>query len=124
METLKTKACARQNKVCQKSEVVASTILSLDHNPEQEEMTMKRALVFLAVLMGLGLVSSVAVAQDDDQKTKFYDFDDMLIDGEFKKPEGFVYGAVEKARFDRLLSLKKSFLPKIEETAKSDALKK
>lgn len=85
---------------------------------------MKRALVFLAVLMGLGLASSVAMAQDDDQKTKFYDFDDMLIDGEFKKPEGFVYGAVEKAKFDRLLSLKKSFLPKIEETAKSDALKK
>jgi hypothetical protein len=48
----------------------------------------------------------------------------MLIDGEFKKPEGFVYGSIEKAKFDRLLSLKKSFLPKIEQTAKSDVLKR
>ena len=87
---------------------------------------MKRLFVCAAVVLGLGLVSTTAFAQDDgdDVKTKFYDFDDMLIDGEFKKPEGFVYGAVEKAKFDRLLSLKKSFLPRIEETAKSDALRK
>ena len=85
---------------------------------------MKRLAAFLVVLIGLGFVTSVAVAQDEgDVKTKFYDFDDMLIDGEFKKPDGFVYGAVEKAKFDRLLSLKKSFLPKIQESAKDDALK-
>ncbi len=85
---------------------------------------MKRLAAFLVVLVGLGLVTSVAAAQDgEDVKTKFYDFDDMLIDGEFKKPDGFVYGAVEKAKFDRLLSLKKSFLPKIQESAKDDALK-
>ncbi len=85
---------------------------------------MKRVFLFLVVLLGFGLVSTSAFAQDEDVKTKFYDFDDMLIDGEFKKPEGFVYGAIEKAKFDRLLSLKKSFLPKIEETAKSDVLKR
>jgi hypothetical protein len=84
---------------------------------------MKRWLLASMVLLGLGMVSATAVAQDDDLKTKFYDFDDMLIDGEIKKPEGFVYGALEKAKFDRLLSLKKSFLPRIEETAKDDALK-
>lgn len=84
---------------------------------------MKRWLLASTVLLGLGLVSATAAAQDEDLKTKFYDFDDMLIDGEIKKPEGFVYGALEKAKFDRLLSLKKSFLPRIEETAKDDALK-
>lgn len=86
---------------------------------------MKRYLISLAVLAGAMLVPMVASAQDagDDVKTKFYNFDDMLIDGELKKPDGFVYGKVEKAKFDRLLSLKKSFLPKIEETAKDDALK-
>ena len=85
---------------------------------------MKRLLVIFVILVGATLVSAAAVAQGtDDVKTKFYNFDDMLIDGEFKKPEGFVYGAVEKAKFDRLLSLKKSFLPKIEESAKDEALK-
>ncbi len=84
---------------------------------------MKRYLIFGAVVLGLGLMTSSVSAQDDDAKTKFYDFDDMLIDGEIKKPEGFVYGAVEKAKFERLLSLKKSFLPKIEESAKDDSLR-
>ena len=87
---------------------------------------MKRLTICLAVLVGVSVVPMVAMAQDaggNDVKTKFYDFDDMLIDGELKKPDGFVYGAVEKAKFERLLSLKKSFLPKIEETAKDDALK-
>lgn len=85
---------------------------------------MKRVVLGL-VMMVLGVVAVplVASAQESgDVKTKFYDFDDMLIDGELKKPDGFVYGAVDKAKFDRLLSLKKSFLPKIEETAKDDAL--
>ena len=90
-----------------------------------KEMDMKKAFVFAAVVLGLGLTTGTVSAQDEeDVKTKFYDFDDMLIDGEFKKPEGFVYGSIEKAKFDRLLSLKKSFLPKIEQTAKSDALKR
>jgi len=86
---------------------------------------MKRRIISLAILAGMLLVPAIAVAQEagDDVKTKFYNFDDMLIDGELKKPDGFVYGKVEKAKFDRLLSLKKSFLPKIEETAKDDALK-
>ncbi len=86
---------------------------------------MKRIVVMGAVLVGMSLVATTGFAQDDEEvKTKFYDFDDMLIDGEFKKPEGMVYGAIEKAKFERLLSLKKSFLPRIEESAKADALKK
>jgi hypothetical protein len=90
-----------------------------------KEQIMRKAFVFAAVVLGMGLMTGTVSAQDDeDVKTKFYDFDDMLIDGEFKKPEGFVYGSIEKAKFDRLLSLKKSFLPKIEQTAKSDVLKR
>ncbi len=86
---------------------------------------MKRIVLGLAMVLGVLAVPVVASAQDaeGDVKTKFYDFDDMLIDGELKKPEGLVVRANDKAKFDRLLNLKKSFLPKIEETAKDDALK-
>jgi hypothetical protein len=105
----------------------ARVALALQAQPErlERETPMTRALLMFAVLLGLGMVSSVAMAQDKegDLKTKFYDFDDMLIDGELKKPEGLVFKAQEKAKFDRLLSLKKSFLPRIEESAKEDALK-
>lgn len=65
-----------------------------------------------------------ALAQDGAGavKEKFYNFDDMLIDGEFKTPQGMYENAREQAKFDRLLKLKKSFLPKIQESAHEDVL--
>jgi len=67
------------------------------------------------------MTASVAFAQDDT-KTKFYNFDDMLIDGQIKVPDAMKTEAREKAKFKRLLSLKKSFLPKVRETAEESAL--
>lgn len=70
---------------------------------------------------GLVLSSSAAFAQDEP-KTKFYNFDDMLIDGALKAPDVTVIDPNAKAKFDRLLDLKKSFLPKIRESAGERAL--
>ena len=56
-------------------------------------------------------------------KTKFYNFDDMLIDGEIKKPSGLLTNTRDQVRFRRLLSLKRSFLPKLKRTAKERSLK-
>jgi len=75
----------------------------------------------LWALIAIFLVSASATAQDAP-KTKFYDFDDMLIDGELKTPDLLRTQAREKAKFKRLLDLKKSFLPKIRETAKERSL--
>jgi hypothetical protein len=75
----------------------------------------------LWALAAIFLVSASATAQDAP-KTKFYDFDDMLIDGELKTPDLLRTQAREKAKFKRLLDLKKSFLPKIRETAKERSL--
>ena len=51
-------------------------------------------------------------------KAKFYDFSEQLIDGEIKRPTTLYTDAREAVRFERLLKLKKSFLPKLFETAK------
>ena len=75
----------------------------------------------LWALAAIFLVSASATAQDAP-KTKFYDFDDMLFDGELKTPDLLRTQAREKAKFKRLLDLKKSFLPKIRETAKERSL--
>ena len=75
----------------------------------------------LWALIAIFLVSTAATAQDAP-KTKFYDFDDMLIDGELKTPDLLRTQAREKAKFKRLLDLKKSFLPKIRETVKERSL--
>lgn len=84
--------------------------------------TLMRALIALSLLA----VPATGVAQEaggDDVKTKFYDFDDLLIDGEYKKPQVLYTDARQKVRFERLLKLKKDFLPKLKATAKDASLR-
>jgi len=55
-------------------------------------------------------------------KTKFYNFDDLLINGKIKKPQVLWTDARQKVRFERLLKLKKDFIPKLKQTKKDPAL--
>ena len=68
------------------------------------------------------LLSSAATAAPPS-KSKFYDFGDQVIDGEIKKPVGDYISDRERARFDRLSNLKKSFLPKMYLTSKNKIFK-
>lgn len=63
-----------------------------------------------AMLIGF---SGVALAQDGEVEEKFYNFDDMLIDGDFQDPSGQHESAREQANFNRMQSLRRSFLPDI-----------
>lgn len=56
-------------------------------------------------------------------KTKFYNFDDLLINGEYKKPQILYTDSRQKVKFERLLKLKKDFLPKLKSTQKDPSLK-
>ena len=56
-------------------------------------------------------------------KSKFYDFSEQLIDGEIKKPTALYTDSRQKVKFDRLLSLKKSFMPQLFKTAKERVFK-
>ena len=78
-------------------------------------------ITFAAVLM---LFSASAFAQDsgDGTRSKFYDFNDMLVDGRLKTPDLMKTDARGKAKFNRLLQLKKSFIPKIRESTGEEAL--
>ena len=51
-------------------------------------------------------------------KSKFYDFNEQLIDGELKRPTTLYTDSRQRVKFERLLKLKKSFLPKLFDTAK------
>jgi hypothetical protein len=93
----------------------------------------KRSLMALLVALPL-MVPALARAQDTstqggadqanqgDVQTRFYDFNDMLIDGEFMRPEGMFTRARDRARFERLLDLRREFIDQIEESAKEEAL--
>ena len=78
---------------------------------------MKKFLVVVAIT----LFASTALAQQP--KSKFYDFGEQVIDGEIKKPTALYTDSKQKVKFDRLLSLKKSFISQIEESSKERTFK-
>lgn len=79
---------------------------------------MKLALIALALLF----TTTVSFAKPPI-KSKFYDFENQVIDGEIKKPTALYTSARQRAKFKRLLSLKKSFLPQLFRTHKEKVFK-
>ena len=75
-------------------------------------------LVFIFIIL-----NTTAVSMASQPRAKFYDFNDQLIDGEIKKPTTLYTDARDKVKFDRLLRLKKSFLPDLFDTAKESVFK-
>ncbi len=73
-------------------------------------------LVFLALLAPAGHGKSPV-------RSKFYDFNDQIVNGEIKKPATLYTDARERVKFDRLLRLKKSFIDKLLSTAKEKVFK-
>lgn len=80
---------------------------------------MKKIWIFLIMMFAC----SVAHGQEKPTKTKFYNFDDLLINGEYKKPQVLYTDARQKVQFERLLKLKKDFLPKLKSTSKDPSLR-
>ena len=74
------------------------------------------------ILFFIFLASFESFAQDKT-KTKFYNFDDLLINGEYKKPQILYTDSRQKVRFEKLLKLKKDFLRNLKETERDPALR-
>ena len=70
--------------------------------------------IFIALFVMLG---NEAIAQSKP-KSKFYDFGEQVIDGEIKKPTALFTDSKKKVQFDRLLKLKKTFIPNLMKTSK------
>ena len=83
---------------------------------------MKLSKIYLAVFF-ICVLFSYSLAQNKNTKTKFYNFDDLLINGEYKKPQILYTDSRQKVRFERLLKLKKDFLPKLKATEKDHSLR-
>ena len=92
-----------------------------------KQMAANKKMAVLAFI--LTLVLTMLAANDTkanppaNQKTKFYDFNDMLIDGQIKKPQALYIDHRQKVKFERLLRLKKSFMPQLLKTAKDPAFR-
>jgi hypothetical protein len=77
------------------------------------------ATIFIVIFIMLG---NEAYAQKKP-KSKFYDFGAQIIDGEIKKPTALYTDSKKKVKFDRLLKLKKSFIPDLMKTSKERTFK-
>ena len=79
----------------------------------------------LKILLILAFFGSHAIAQSKKSsvKTKFYNFDDLLIEGEYKRPQILYIDKKQKVKFERLLKLKKDFIPKLKNTQKDPSLR-
>lgn len=83
-------------------------------------------LYILGIIFALSLpwsCPSALASTPPSGKSKFYDFNEQVVNGEIKKPTALYTNARQKAKFERLLKLKKSFLPRLFQTAKEKVFK-
>lgn len=79
-------------------------------------------LIFVFIIFTF-LIPSLNAQEKKKVKAKFYDFSDQLIDGDIKKPKALYTDARQKAKFDRLLRLRKSFIREMIKTSKDSVFK-
>tara|TARA_Y100000296_G_C4983876_1_gene161995 strand:+ start:192 stop:455 length:264 start_codon:yes stop_codon:yes gene_type:complete len=87
---------------------------------------MKHILRIIITTLILILFGNILYAKNTNIKsrTKFYNFDEMLIDGEIKKPSGLLTDVRKRARFSRLLrDNRRTFLKELGDTAKEKSFK-
>ena len=86
---------------------------------------MKKIAQLFAVLLLIAAFAIPATAKPPRKsvKSKFYDFSDQMIDGEIRKPTALYTDVRQKVKFERLLSLKKSFLRSMFQTSKERVFK-
>jgi len=84
---------------------------------------LKNLKYFISLLVFFSIIFTTVPVSAKSPRSKFYDFDQQLIDGEIKKPTALYTDGRERVKFDRLLSLKKSFIKKLLLTSKERVFK-
>ena len=84
-----------------------------------------RKVLFAAtsVIIAIILFFHVNTTEAKSKKARFYDFSDQLINGEIKKPATIYMEARARAKFAKLLRLKKSFRQTLIKSNKDPILK-
>ena len=81
---------------------------------------MKKMFVTVSLVLA---AMTAAPTHAKQPKSMFYDFQGQLIDGEIKKPTALYVDSRQQVRFDRLFSLKKSFVSALLRTSKERLFK-
>jgi len=81
------------------------------------------AALYVAIFIVLFVMLGNEALAQTKPKSKFYDFGEQVIDGEIKKPTALFTDSKKKVQFDRLLKLKKTFIPDLMNTSKERVFK-
>ena len=86
---------------------------------------MKKIVTFLFTLVLLFLFAAGPAMSEPnpDDKVRFYNFNDILINGKVKRPQVLYTNARQKVEFERLVRLRKDFLLKALETKRDPSLR-
>jgi hypothetical protein len=76
---------------------------------------MKKILIFALILPFF--------AAEATPKTKFYNFDDLVINGEYKKPQIMYNDTQAKVRFKKLFNIKKNFITRVQDSKRDSSLR-
>jgi len=84
---------------------------------------LRRLFYVVASLIVAIILLHHVVTQANTKNARFYDFSDQLIDGRIKKPATLWMNSRARAKFGKLLRLKKSFREALIVSAKDPLLK-
>ncbi|MCB9535293.1 MAG: hypothetical protein H6704_03445 [Myxococcales bacterium] len=86
---------------------------------------MRRTLAGLLLLCGSVAHAQDAptdgAAEDEAARTRFYDFEELELQGRKVKPKVLYTDARQRAQFEKLLELKRSFIPELRRSADGSA---
>ncbi len=77
---------------------------------------MRLLAVLMAILIAMPAAFSQEKKKDEQKKTTTLDFEDELVEGEYKKPELFYLLQRKQFNFKRLIKLRKDFIPEMKQT--------
>lgn len=78
-----------------------------------------RLLAVGALLLSVSMIAMPAAFSQEkksQKKTTTLDFEDELVEGEYKKPELFYLLQRKQFNFKRLIKLRKDFIPEMKQT--------
>lgn len=85
-------------------------------------MGKKIFFVLVASFFASPVPASAQEPADTQPEERLYNFDDMLIDGAFRDPQGMFERSRAEAKFDSVLHIERSFLHRTEENAQESAM--
>lgn len=84
---------------------------------------MKLQILTTMLFSVLMLLPALGLAQDEAVQERLYNFDDMLIDGSFRDPQGMYERARTEAKFEGVLDLERSFMTRLEDNAQESSMR-